>query len=74
MRIGLQLMHRTTSLMLQIWQGFCNRLLVAFSSLKNSCTMSDRLDNKCSSKSRISSKPVNNLSIKSVKLARFCQE
>ena len=67
-------MHQTAFLMLQIWQGLCSKHLVAFSNWKNSCMTSDRLENKCNSKCRTFNKLGSNLSIKSTKQAKSCQE
>ena len=50
MIIGHPLMHQTTSLTLQTWQGLCIKHLVAFSSSKNSCMTSNNLDSKCNRK------------------------
>ena len=67
-------MHLTTSLMLEIWQGLCNKHLVAFSNSKDSCMTSDRLDNKCNSKCRTFSTQGSNLSTKFKRQAKSCQE
>ena len=74
MSIGHLLMHQTMSLTLQTWQGLYSKRSVTFSNSKNSCMMSDRLDNKCNSKCRTFSMLGSNLSIACKRQEKFSQE
>ena len=74
MNIGHQLMHQTMSLTLQTWQELYSKHSVAFSSSKNSCMMSDKLDNKCNSRCHTFSTQGSNLSIVCKRQEKSCQE
>ena len=74
MSIGHLKTHQTMSLTLQIWQRLCSKHSVAFINSRNSCMTSYRLNNKCNSKCRISSKQGSNLSNEFKKQAKSCQE
>ena len=72
MSIGHPQMRQTMSLTLEIWQGLCNKHSVTLSNSKNSCMMSNRLDNKCNSKCRTFSTQGSNLSTEFKRQAKSC--